>query len=441
MNILNTPLGITKPIRITTETLCMMAFILYFAQDAIRVLVATAFSFLSADVVTWIMIVVMYMPLVLALILDFQRMRRLVATFLLLLLMVAAFFEITYLIHPEYASWYFEGSYPVLRWIFKPNRFLYASLFVLIMPSPKATIKALKIVGLLLLVYYTYRLVKAEYLGYWITTTTASGPQNAEYDLSYGYDHLFVFAIFFVCGMQEKKPLYFVLAGISIIEIILGGSRGPLLYIAVMAILLFLRYRKTINIKIRALMTLLIVLLAGICLVLGIEGSVVLLGTILSKVLGTSSRTVQTLLGGTSSALDSSGRDQLYAIALNMIKNGFWGYGAYGDRYVIGQTFWVGYSHNLFLEILIDFGWIVGGILCIRIVVNSIKMLFFCKEDDWYVLFTVFFIGSMKLLSSGSFWFSEPFWGAIAVYYLYRREKKYSQKLTKGDQLELTAIK
>ena len=318
-----------------------------------------------------------------------------------------------------------------MEWIFQPNKFIYAYLFISIIKKPEDGINALKIVGYLLLAYYTFKLVRAKMVGYWVTTTTASGPQNAEYDLNYGYDHLLVFAIFFGCAFKEKRPLYFILAAISLIEILLGGSRAPLLAVAAMMLLMYFRYRKDLNKVLRVLIFFAAVTLILLYVALGLEGFIVLLGTILSKIFGSSSRTIQSLLGG-ASALDSSGRDRLYTMALDMIKNGFWGYGAYGDRYVIGRVFWVGYAHNVFLELLIDFGWIIGGFFCIRILVAALRMVFRCKDENWFILFIIFAVPSLKLLLSGSFWFLEVFWAAAAVYRLYlgeTRERRISFRL------------
>ncbi len=411
-------------IPLSYENLSSFAFILFFAQDAVRTVVERIFFFLSSTAVTWLMIFLMYLPLLLLVCYFSRRASKPVCAFLILLLAVAAFFFGTYLLHPEYETWYFGDRYPIGNWIFRPDRFLYAFLFVCVMPDPKTMIRALKIVAVLLLLFYTYRLINALRVGYWITTTTASGPQRVAYNLSYGYDQLFVFAVFCASGFREKRAGYFILAGVSFVEILLGGSRAPLLYIVLMLLLLYLRYRKTLSVKLRLFVILVAAVLVAFWAFLGVNGMLILVGRLMSKVLGRSSRTLQTLLGGVEQMTDSSGRDRLYGIAWDMVKNGFWGYGAYGDRYVIGRTFWVGYTHNLFLELLIDCGWIVGGYFCLRVVYGSAKMLITCRDEYWYTLFIIFFTGSLKLLTSGSFWFSDSFWGVLAVCYLYRRAMK-----------------
>lgn len=413
----------SRKVLINYNSLCIAACVVYFAQDAIRVLIGTALPIFGSNSLTWFMIFLMYAPLVASYLMAPSKVGPAIRRFIVLLVLTAAFFLVTYLIHPEYESWFFEGSYKIGNWIFRPNQFIYAFLFISIVKDPKDALKALKVVGYLLLAYYTYKILRARAVGYWITTTTASGPQHAAYDLNYGYDHLFVFAIFLGCGFKEKKPLYFVLSAISFIEILLGGSRGPLLAIAIMLILMYFRYRQDLSKFLRVIIIFGAIVLALLYIALGFEGSVILFGSLLSRIVGSSSRTIQTLLGG-SSALDSSGRDRLYNMAIEMIKNGFWGYGAYGDRYVIGRVFWVGYVHNIVFEILIDFGWILGGFFIAKMAIALIKMLLQCKDDNWYMLFMIFLIPSIKLFLSGSFWFLEAFWAAIAVYQMYQREVK-----------------
>ena len=401
------------------NALCLIACIIYFAEDAVRVIIGNALPVFTTNQLTWLMIALMYLPLIGALGLEPSRVWPALGRFFLLFIAVAAFFYVTYLIHPEYSGWFFDSAYPINEWIFQPNQFLYAYLFISIVRKPEDAIKALKLVAYLLLAYYTFKLVRARILGYWITTTTSAGAVEAEYDLNYGYDHLLVFSIFFACGFKEKKLLYFLMAAISVLEILLGGSRGPLLAVSLMLLLMYFRFRREVSPVLRGAILSAALLVAALVLVLGFQDFVIFIGSLLSKVLGSSSRTLDTMMSG-EKLLDGTGRDRLYAIAIDMIKTGFWGYGAYGDRYVIGQVFWVGYAHNIFFELLIDFGWILGGFFIVKMAIAVFRMLFQCKDNDWYLLFMIFFIPSIKLLLSGSFWFLDSFWAAIAVYHMYR---------------------
>lgn len=134
---------------------------------------------------------------------------------------------------------------------------------------------------------------------------------------------------------------------------------------------------------------------------------------------------------------DDNNRSRIYETAIQMIRNGgLFGYGAYGDRYVIGNIAFVGYCHNIILEILIDFGILLGGIFCLRMFYASIKIMFFAQEKEWGDIYMILFVSVTKLFLSGSFWYSEAFWGALAVWISYKKavKKKKSQMEMKGNE-------
>lgn len=418
--------GVVLKKSVSGEALCGWSLVLFFSQDAVSVLISSVLSFLSYDIQQIFMILLIYAPLILSIFLRSRNDYRYLGRFLICLGSVFLIFLVTYMLHPEYHTWFFEGSYPVGERIFKPNRYLYAMLFVGAIKRPEELIRYMRIAAYVLLAYYSYRLLKAKMQGYWITTTTSAGPTKTEYDLNYGYDHLLVFAVFCASAFKEKKLKYAILAIVSVVEIFLGGSRGPLLGVAAMLCIMYFKYRKSLSKLLRVLVVLAVVSLLVAYLLLGFEGLMIMIGTVLTQ-LGISSRTVTSFLGG-SSVLDNTGRDRLYAMAWDMVREGFWGYGAYGDRFVIGKVFWVGYVHNIFLELLIDFGWIAGGGICILLVYQSVKMLVFCKDEAWWICFVIFFVPITKLFMSGSFWFSEVFWAAIAVWFGYRTHLKAEAK-------------
>lgn len=412
----------TFRIKITYKTLYGISLVLFFAQDAFRVLLAAVLPFLSYDMTVRSMIVLMYTPLIIALIIRKEDTNYLIRFFICLSIVVLVF-GVTYIIHPEYSYWFFEGSYPIWDRIFRPNQFLYAFLFVSAVGDPDELIKYMKMVAYILLLYYSYRLLRAQMLGYWITTTTASGPSQTAYDLNYGYDHLLVLAVFVCCAFKEGKKRYLFLAGVSFVEILLGGSRGPLIGVAILLLIIYFRYKENFNKWMRILIFTLFACLVIIYLFFGIHVILNAIGTVLEQVLGeTSSRTLSLLIEGEmQDILNDSGRTRLYNMAIEMIKDGFWGYGVYGDRYIIGRVYWVGYCHNIFLELLIDFGWIIGGIFCVIGISGTLKMLIACKNESWWSCFVIFLIPSTKLLLSGSYWYLEAFWACIAIYFMYRK--------------------
>ena len=418
---------------LTERKLHGLSLVIFFSQDVIRTFIAALLPAISYNMTVYMVIYLMYVPLLLSFVLSykFEKPNHYLMRFLVCLGIVAAVYFVTYLLHPEYAYWFFESSYPIYDRIFRPNQFIYAFLFVSAADDPDDIIKHMKIVAYILLAYYSYRFLKARVLGYWITVTTSAGPVQSTYDLNYGYDHLVVFTTFICCALKEKKRSYLIFAGISFVEILFGGSRGPLIGITSLVLIVFLKYKEQLTKSIRILIFSALVLSISLVILFGIQTISAAIGNIFGHTFGdTSSRTLQMLFSGQSGdLLDNSGRTRLYNIALDMIKNGFWGYGAYGDRYVIGQVYWVGYCHNLFFELLIDYGWVIGGILCILIVVNSFRMLICCKEEAWWICFVIFLIPCTKLLLSGSYWYLEAFWACLAIFHMYMKHVRLENKL------------
>jgi len=406
------------------EMLCGISFVIFFAQDVFRVVVSKAMPFLSNSQVRSVVILLMYTPLLFILLSRKSvSLSGPISLFLYSLALTVLVFGVTYVLHPEYHEWFFARNYPIISHIFKPDKAVYSMLFLGVVGNPKHILKWLKVAAWLLFAYYSYRFIGAQIRGYWITAAaTAAGMKADSYDLTFGYDCLLVYAFFLVSAAREKKLLYYIVAGIMIIEILLGGSRGALIGVAVLVLILFLKYRKQIPIWIRIIVLSLTVFVFGVLLFLGTKGLLRMFSQVAGQVFGadSSSRTVQSLVSG-EEILDDNGRERIYRDALNMIQNGFWGYGAYGDRYVIGRWLWAGYCHNIFLELLIDFGWILGGLLCITIIAGTLKMLTACRDEDWWDCFVIFLIPSFKLLLSGSFWFTETAWAAMMVCLMYKR--------------------
>ena len=78
-------------IRVTSTTLRGLSLVLFFAQEAFRVLIATVLPFLSYNMTVYLIILLMYFPLILSLVLRRESNGYLIR-FLICLGLVAAFF-------------------------------------------------------------------------------------------------------------------------------------------------------------------------------------------------------------------------------------------------------------------------------------------------------------------------------------------------------------
>lgn len=106
--------------------------------------------------------------------------------------------------------------------------------------------------------------------------------------------------------------------------------------------------------------------------------------------------------------IGDSGRSELFSKSVQIIKEvPIFGYGLTGDIGLFGQ-----YSHDLFLELLIEFGIFVGSALIVTISVVLIRACIHAKKTDRALLnFLLIFvsIGFIKLFMSGSYLTEEWF--------------------------------
>lgn len=114
--------------------------------------------------------------------------------------------------------------------------------------------------------------------------------------------------------------------------------------------------------------------------------------------LGISSRTLNLIIGGGLSAAE--GRDDIYPKALSLIRdNWFTGLGIYGDRVNMDGE----YCHNIVLEILLDFGIIMGSLLILTFFIILINLYRKLDRPHKNILFKYFIVLFFPLFASGSY--------------------------------------
>lgn len=95
-----------------------------------------------------------------------------------------------------------------------------------------------------------------------------------------------------------------------------------------------------------------------------------------------------------------NGRDRIMTEAIDMIKERpLYGYGMFGDREIIES-----YCHNVFLELMVDFGGVWGVIISAFIIIGVIKALIHCSQAQRDVITILVGMFIFKLLMSGTFW-------------------------------------
>lgn len=210
---------------------------------------------------------------------------------------------------------------------------------------------------------------------------------------------------------ESKKKRLLLMAIISILCIVVFGSRGALLAYVGFLVLWYIFINKTKSTKKIAVVTfvcILLVLLSNETVILGIN-------ELLSDLFGYNSRTMEMALSGN---IDSdSGRDIIQEMAFAFIKeNWFVGGGIYADRLL--EHPWLGtgnYIHNFFLEVIIDFGVPCALVLFYWILSPIVKACFRYQDVDrdiTIIFFSCWFFGN---LFSDTFWTNPFFYSSIAI--------------------------
>lgn len=201
------------------------------------------------------------------------------------------------------------------------------------------------------------------------------------YNMSYGYALLFPTMYF----LYKGSFLYFLLAFLLFLFMLLCGSRGPLV-----PVLLFFIWKSAVRGGTKTKMiffSMIVILILLFPLMLNILDNI-----------GFNSRTLYLFLNGEIG--NDSNRSELLSVIMQKIElSPFLGYGVFGDRPFLDG----GYCHNIFIELFIDF----GVFLPILIILFSL-FYFRCKlrhlsrlDFDW--IFLLGLMSCVPLLVSSSY--------------------------------------
>lgn len=231
-----------------------------------------------------------------------------------------------------------------------------------------------------------------------LVVTLAADRGQANYDMTVGYTLLY--PICFCMSRIKENKKYVCLALISGLIILLYGSRGPLLAIMSFLLMMFLFDKEKRNVK-KFVWRMIVVASAIIVCFFYREILLFVREIFINK--GVSVRTIEKILTGNITA--DSGRSILYDLAIKHIhEKPILGWGLAGDVVCMEQ-----YPHLLFLEILLDFGYVIGGMLSFFVLYRIIKtsLMFHFENEDFFILFCC---GFVPLLLSHSYLQEPLFW-------------------------------
>ena len=194
---------------------------------------------------------------------------------------------------------------------------------------------------------------------------------------------------------------YLIVFSLSMISILLIGARGPILCIAVYTIIYLLNNIKGRN-DTKRLIVYVVILMILFIMLMFLRNILFFINSILESI-DIYSRTIYVLLNHFTHL---SGRDELYKNAFRLIKeNPILGIGIAGDRYYLDM-----YVHNLFLEIMLDYGVIIGLSIIVILLSIIIKSIFLIEKEKSNILLIFFCLSIVPLMVSGTYLNESWFW-------------------------------
>ena len=232
-----------------------------------------------------------------------------------------------------------------------------------------------------------------------------SHPGDEMYNMPIGYALLFPTSVFWLNRRKGAKYYFFYFIGLC--EILILGSRGPLLCEFVLFALTFLTDLKSRKEFLKKSLIVILLLFILIHLKMILQLVINLLG-----VFNVNSRTlIIALEGGISSLTKDSGRSNMQEWVIYILnKNPFIGYGIAGDIPVLGF-----YPHNVFLELLFDFGYPLGTIFIISICAKIIKNIKQPTLEEKCNYFLFIACGIVPLFLSDTYLQWPYFWMLIGI--------------------------
>ena len=317
---------------------------------------------------------------------------------ILLVILAALFFYITLQIHPEYAYRYEDALHDGrngARKIFNFGSGIYFYYIIRLFKNDEQKL------------FNMYKAVAFTILFFDIW---AMFNRNAEYNMTFGYQMEMAAILFIMQYLRErKKKGYLLLSFFTILQGILFGSRACIIGYVVFIVLYFF-WEGHINRR-----QVLLMALGVIAAVAYSSQTVMTMIYNLFASMGFHSRTLYYIAVGDVLAVDQARQKYIWPVLMEALKNMplFKMFGAFGDRYLL-PTRWV-YAHNFLFEILLTFGFIIGGVFLIWMLLQFIQVIRKNKDVDGIIAIVFGSFALCRLFFSSSFWVEPYFWGFIAM--------------------------
>ncbi len=229
--------------------------------------------------------------------------------------------------------------------------------------------------------------------------------------MSFAYMMLTPILLCFIYG-TEGRFWDLIISGVGGFIILIVGCRGAVISLAVFFLLYMIAYFIPKSGKRFGVGKLLIII--GVIAVGVFSEQILNYISLGLSAVGFTSRTVNKLIAGSGAFIESEGRQAIWNQAIHNI--GVLGKGLFGDRTVIIDEYArATYTHNFFLEILVDCGLTIGLLVLIGFIALFIKAFRYSLKSNSSVLIKMSFIMicvifakhmiSASFLTSFDFWF------------------------------------
>lgn len=407
-----------------------VALILFFSGNATIYLIGRLFTIAGMSSLSYIGVGIAHCITAIGLLLGLMKQEKsYLAKNILFLVFVCSLLFVNYFLNPEIGVWLQDDTYGLSK-IFALDGHIFAGgvtayYIISIHKDPDRILKCLKISNMMIMIYMVMMLYNRLSKGYFLVEG-ANGIRQTEYNMSFGYYCAFISTLNYVFWMENKKKINLIISALFVVLAVSFGSRGVIVTFA-----LFIISQIWISLResrlTRKIILISLIILLTVALVSFYNEIVIGIQYFLNSIGITNSRTIS-LLNSSTKLLDSNGRDGLWSLGFDMIKAKFpLGYGAFGERIIIGNYVRWGYVHNVFMELVLEFG-VIGLTLSIYILYKSFALINNDKSKKWNILFILFFSNCGMLLVSNSFWYCPYFWAAIATGVLYCKEQKVTKQ-------------
>lgn len=281
-------------------------------------------------------------------------------------------------------------------------------------------LSTMKIAGVILYLYYAYKSLEVLRNGVW-TYYQFGQYWHTPNNMSWSYGVLLSICLLSIFVIIDKKIAVLVPIGLGLFGILVYGSRGTVVAFALGFLLVVLLVHEG---KLRTRNYVIIGLLILITLVLFSDIGLSFISSWFQSH-GLNSRFIDMLTSKKSLEVKSSGRFTIWTEVIQLIEKApFFGYGVFGERNdVYNLGFQWGYSHNIFLELLVSFGCIIGGIIIIACIFGTIRFFRSSHDITERCIFVIFLTVSFELLVSNTIWLHYGPWCLLGLYVNHFKKK------------------